>query len=414
MDDWNQIDDWNKIDDWRRISNCPLNLMDEVKKDNRTPKKVYIHDSTLRDGEQFAGVVFNKDDKIKIGKALSECGVHRIELMPAVSDEDFEATSALNSMNLSSDIVAFCRSVKGDIQKAADSGCKAIELEITTFPRLLKAMGWSFEDATSKIIDASHFAKEKGLRVTAFFMLITQAPLDFSEKFVKKVISEGEIDAVAIPDTMGTCLPQAIYHFVRRVKKWTDKPVEIHAHNSFNMGAAAAIAGVMGGAEVVHASVNGLGEGGGNAPLEAVVTDLELMLGINSGIKLEKLYELSLLVQDLSGIPVQANWPIVGGRVFDTESGIAVDAYWKMAISGLNVPMDKDISKIIGRSRQVVLGKMSGTTSIEVKMMLLGLQKPEDEKVRQILEQVKKLSVELRRTLNDDEFKKIVSGVAGA
>ncbi len=374
MDNRNNIDDWNKIDDWRLINNSPLNLMDEVKKDSRIQKRLYIHDSTLRDGEQFAGVVFNKEDKIRIGKALSECGVHRIELMPAVSDEDFQATSTLNSLNLSSDIVAFCRSVKGDIQKAADSGCKAIELEITTFPRLLKALGWSFEDATSKMIEASHFAKEKGLRVTAFFMLITQAPLDFSEKFVKKVISEGAVDAVAIPDTMGTCLPQAIYHFVRRIKKWTDKPVEIHAHNSFNMGAAAAIAGVMGGAEVVHASVNGLGEGGGNAPLEAVVTDLELMLGINSGIKLEKLYELSLLIQELSGIPLQANWPIVGERVFDTESGIAVDAYWKMAVSGLNVPMDKDISKIIGRSRQIVLGKMSGTTSIEVKMMLLGLQ----------------------------------------
>lgn len=414
MDSWNNIDDWSKMDDWRLISNSPLNLMDEVKKDSRIQKKIYIHDSTLRDGEQFAGVVFNKDDKIRIGKALSECGVHRIELMPAVSDEDFQAASTLNSLNLSSDIVAFCRSVKGDIQKAADSGCKAIELEMTTFPRLLKALGWSFEDATSKMIEASHFAKEKGLRVTAFFMLITQSPLDFSEKFVKKVISEGVVDAVAIPDTMGTCLPQAIYHFVRRVKKWTDRPVEIHAHNSFNMGAAAAIAAVMGGAEVVHASVNGLGEGGGNAPLEAVVTDLELMLGINSGIKLEKLYELSLLIQKLSGIPVQANWPIVGERVFDTESGIAVDAMWKLVGSGLNIPMDKDIAKIIGRSRQIVLGKMSGTTSIEIKMMTLGLQKPEDEKVRQILERVKKRSVELRRTLSDEEFKGIVGSIVGA
>jgi len=414
MNDWNTLEDWNKIDDWRLISNSPLNLMQEVKSDIHIPKKVYVHDSTLRDGEQFAGVVFNRDDKIKIGKALCECGVHRIELMPAVSDEDFEATSALNSMNLSSDIVAFCRSIKGDIQKAADSGCKAIEMEMTTFPRLLKAFGWSFADATGKMIEASHFAKEKGLRVTAFFMLITQAPLDFSEKFVKKVVSEGEVDAVAIPDTMGTCLPQAIYHFVRRVKKWTDKPVEIHAHNSFNMGAAAAIAGVMAGAEVVHTSINGLGEGGGNAPLEAVAVDLELMLGTALEIKLEKLHGLSLLVQELSGIPLQANWPLLGERVFDTESGIAVDAYWKMAVSGLNVPMDKDISVKIGRSRQVVLGKMSGTTSIEIKMMLLGIQKPEDVKVRQILELVKSRSVELRRTVNDEEFKKIVASVAGS
>lgn len=402
-------DNLNKTD-WRTINSSPWNFQAEVRNDIHAAKKIYIHDTTLRDGEQFPGVTFNKEDKIRIGRALSECGVHRIELMPAVSDEDFEAASALSSMGLSSEIVGFCRSVKGDVQKSADSGCKAIQLEITTFPPLLKASGWSFEDATGKMIETSHFAKEKGLRVSCFFMAATQTPPEFLEKFVKKVLAEGALDAVSFTDTLGTCLPQALYHLVRKVKSWTDKPVEIHAHNTYNLGAAGALAGVMAGAEVVHASVNGLGEGCGNAPLEAVAMDLELMLGIDSGIKLEKLYELSQLVQDLSGIPVQANYPLMGARVFDTEAGIAVDAYQKMIKAGVSIPTELDIATKLGRVRGIQVGKMSGTTSIELKMMALGIENPGAEKVREILTKVKKKSIELRRTLTDGEFTSIARG----
>ncbi len=165
----NFLMDWTKAD-WRTINSSPWNFVPEVKSDIHAAKKVYIYDTTLRDGEQFSGVTFNKEDKIKISKALSECGVHRIEIMPAVSDEDFEAASALNSMNLSAEIVGYCRSVEKDIQKAADAGCKAVQIGIPTAPRLLKALGWSYAGAISKIIAAIFFSKERGLRVSCFFI----------------------------------------------------------------------------------------------------------------------------------------------------------------------------------------------------------------------------------------------------
>ncbi|MFH1090210.1 MAG: 2-isopropylmalate synthase, partial [Pseudomonadota bacterium] len=182
------------MEEWVRLNSSPLNFMAEVRNEAFLPSKVFIHDTTLRDGEQFAGVVFNREDKVRLGQALSEYGVHRIELMPAVSDEDFEAASKLNSMGLSAEIVGFCRSVKGDIEKAAQAGCRAIQMEMTAWPRLLEAFGWSFDQATGKMIEASHFAKEKGLRVSGFFMLVTQAEPDFSERFIKKVLAEGTID----------------------------------------------------------------------------------------------------------------------------------------------------------------------------------------------------------------------------
>ena len=397
--------------EWEEINNSPFNLMEEVRREMHLPKRVYLHDTTLRDGEQFPGVEFTKEDKIKIGKALSDYGVHRIEIMPAVSVQDQEATAELISMGLPAEIVGFCRSVKGDVQKAVDAGCKAIVMEIMAFPRGLKALGWSFEDATGKMIEVSRFAKSKGLRVTVFFVLITQAPLDFAQKFIQKVLAEGEADAVAIPDTFGTCLPPAIYHFVRRVKQWTDKPIEIHPHNSYSLGAANALAGVMAGAEVVHVCVNGLGEGAGNAPLEAVALDLQMMLGIETGIRLEKTYELCKLIADLGRVPLQANWPLVGEKVFTTESGISVDIFNKMAKAGVHVPQAQDIATILGRKRQVVVGKMSGRTSIELKVTQLGLPMPGEEQIKEILERVKNRSIEIHDALSDEEFKRIVSQV---
>jgi methanogen homocitrate synthase len=139
--------------EWEKINTSPLNAMEEVRREMHLPSKVYLHDTTLRDGEQFPGVEFTKEDKIRIGRALSECGVHRIEIMPAVSLQDQEAAAELNSMGLSAEIVGFCRSVKDDVQKAFDAGCKAVVMEIMAFPPRTPSLGWSFEEATGKMIE---------------------------------------------------------------------------------------------------------------------------------------------------------------------------------------------------------------------------------------------------------------------
>ena len=398
--------------DWDVMNNSPLNSMEEVRREMYLPPKVYLHDNTLRDGEQFPGVEFTKRDKIEIARALSEYGIHRIELMPAVSREDQQAASELNAMGLSAEIVGFCRSVNEDIQKAVDAGCRAIVLEMMAYPPALKALGWSVEDAIRKMIDASHFAKKKGLRITLFFVLIMQSSLDFSREFIRKVLAEAAGDSVGIPDTAGTCLPQAVYHYVRTLRRLTDKPIEIHTHNTCGLGVANALAGVMAGAEVVHGCINGLGEGAGNAALEAVAFTLRLMLGIDSGIRLEKTHELCKLVERLSRVSLQSNWPLVGEKVFTTESGVTVDVWTKMRRAGVAIP-GPDFSGVIGRTPEIVVGKMSGRTSVEVKMGQLGLAFPGEEQLKEILERVKNRSIEMHDALSDEEFKKIVSQVVG-
>ncbi len=394
--------------DWEAMNSSPLNWMEEVRELMHLPKKVYLHDTTLRDGEQFAGVEFTKAEKIKIARALSDYGVHRIEVMPAVSRDDQEVVAELNSMGLSAEIVGFCRAVKGDVQKAADAGCKSVVVEIQAYPVTIQALGWTFEQATDKMIEACRFAKSLGLRVTMFFVLITQGPFEFGKKFVQTVLAEGVGDSVAIPDTFGTMLPWAYYHYIRKVREWTDKPIEVHSHNHYSLGAANALAGVMAGAEVLHACVNGLGEGGGNAPLEAVAMGLQLMLGVETGVRLEKTYELCKLVAEASRVPLQANWPLVGDRVFQTESGIGVDVITKLIKAGLSLPTNQDIATVIGATRRIVLGKMSGRNSIRMKLAQLGLPAANDKQEDELLEKVKNRSIEIHDVLSDEEFKQMV------
>jgi len=399
--------------DWEKANNIVLNTSEDVTRDLHLPERVYLHDTTLRDGEQFPGVEFTKEDKIRIARALDEYGVQRIEIMPAVSREDLETAAELNAMDLSADIVGFCRSVESDVEKATEAGCEAIVMEIIACPPLLKGVGWSFDEATDKFIRTARFAKDKGLRVTAFFVAVTDAPLDFSERFIKKVLREAEVDSLCIPDTFSKCLPQAIYHFVRLLKGWTDKPVEIHSHNAFNMGVANALSGVMAGAEGVHVCVNGLGEGAGNASLDAVALNIQMMLGIDTGIRFDKTYELCRLVEELSRVPLQANWPLIGERVFTMESGIAVDLITKMVEAGAGIPPECDIATILGRERGIVVGKMSGGTSIRVKMKQLGLSVPDNQRVSEILSEVKKRSIAKHDSLTDQEFLEIASGDTG-
>ena len=394
--------------DWATSNNISLNLVDEVTKSFYLPKKVYLHDTTLRDGEQFTGVEFTKKDKIIIGKALSDYGVHRIEIMPAVSKDDFEATAELVSMGLRSKIVGFCRSVQSDIDKTIKAGCKSIVLEIPASPYILKAFGWSLEEASDKMIKMATYAKSKGLLLTAFFVCLTDAPLAFIEKFIKRVLNNAEVDSIAIPDTQSKCLPNAVFNLVRNIKEWTDKPIEIHSHNAFSLGVANAMAAVMAGAEVVHTCVNGLGEGTGNASLDAVAVNLKLMMGIDTGVNFKKTYELSKLVEKLAQVPLQDNWPLSGQRVFTTEAGISVDIYAKLAKKGLALPPELDIANNIGRKKGIAIGKLSGTTSIAIKMNELGLGNASKDQISIILDKVKQKSIEKHDILTDDEFKEIV------
>lgn len=389
----------------------PYNYLDEVKEKLKLPEKVVFHDMTLRDGEQQAGIVFRKDDKIKIARMLDEVGVRRIEAgMPAVSKEDAEAVKAIAHEGLNARVFSFARCMKKDIDLALACDVDGVIMEIPSSDHLLKyAYGWTVEKAINLSVEATKYAAEHGLHVAFFTIDSTRAEFDTFWNIIDSVATKGHMDSYVLVDTFGVCSPEAISYLVKEVKKRTDKPIEMHCHNDFGLAVANSLAGVIAGADVVHTTVNGVGERSGSAALEEVAAVLEVLYGVKTGINFQKMRELSKLVEDLSLVKMPPHKPIVGDNTFTTESGI-IAGWWNRASKAkrpLEVfPFSPHFLGFDGV--KIVLGKGSGKASVIYKLEALGLEIPSEEKISQILEKVKVFSEEKKRLLTDEEFKSIV------
>ncbi len=390
------------------------NFLDEVKGKDKPVEKVEFHDVTLRDGEQQAGIVLRKDDKIRIARKLDEVGVSRIEAgMPVVSKEDKSAVKAIANLGLSAKIFAFSRCMKRDVDLALECDVDGVMMEIPSSDHLLEyAYGWTLDKAIKLSVEATKYAEEHGLLVAFFTIDSTRAKFETFWNIIENVAKNGHMDSYVLVDTFGVCTPEATRYLVKEVKKRIDKPIEIHFHNDFGLGVANSIAGVLAGAEIVHTTVNAIGERSGNASFEEVAATLEMLYGIKTGIEFNKLRELSKIVEETSSIIMPTQKPIVGDNIFTTESGI-IAGWWRRA-SKANKPLEVfPINPgFLGYDEvKIALGKGSGGDSIIYKMNELGLQIPSEIKIVQILEQVKTLSEEKRRLLNDEEFTSILSKI---
>jgi methanogen homocitrate synthase len=203
---------------------------------------------------------------------------------------------------------------------------------------------------------------------------------------------------------MGCALPEAIKYMVRKVKKITGLPVEIHTHNDFGMGVATELAAVTAGADVVHSCINGLGERTGNAALEELMVGLHILLGIKTDYKFDKILSLCKLAEELSGIKPASNKPVIGVGNYTRESGIGIDLVMKTPLA-----MFGTAPQFFGREGEVVLGKKSGKTSILYTLEKLGVQNVSEEAISEILKEVKSRGTEKRALLTMEEFKEILS-----
>jgi isopropylmalate/homocitrate/citramalate synthase len=390
----------------------PWNYLEEVTRDFDPPKKVRIHDITLRDGEQQAGVIFTKDDKVRIAEKLAEIGVHRIEAgMPAVSPPDEAAIKEIVKRNLGPEIFCFTRCMVDDVKRAVDCGVKGIVIEIPASAHLVEhAYRWPLEKAIDLSIKATAFAKEQGLYTVFFTIDGTRTEMDWLLKLVNRVATEGHMDAFTLVDTFGVLSPQAAGYFTRKVKERVKKPLEIHFHSDFGLGIANTIMAVLSGGEVIHSTVGGIGERCGNAPMEETVLALLTLYGIDVGINYQKLNELSKLVNELSGIEVPANRPFIGGKAYTIESGI-VTSWYKNAFEKDPTIVFPVHPQFVGHTMpEIVMGKKSGVDNISLWAQKAGIELTEDEKMA-VLNEVKLRSHDLKRTLTENEFRKIAKKV---
>jgi len=388
----------------------PFNFVDDVRMNLKIPHKVIIHDVTLRDGEQQAGVVFSKEDKVKIARMLDEVGIRRIEAgMPAVSREDKEAVKAIAHEGLNAKVFCFARCTKQDVDLALECDVDGIEMEIPSSEHLIKyAYNWPLKKALELPIEATRYAADHGLYVAFFTIDATRANFNWWFKLIDRVATEGHMDSLVLVDTFGVCTPEAIRYFTRKAQEHFNYPLEAHLHNDFGLAVANSLAAVTEGVQVVHTTVNGIGERMGNADLAEVALALEALYGVKLGLKYDKLYDLSKLVEKLSGVKMPPNKPVVGDGAFKIESGIVVS--WWLRLKEINMPlvMYPYTWNLVGQKGvEIILGKKSGRDSIMNELKSLGLILSEEE-VDKILEQVKEESVKRKSPITPSVLKEIL------
>jgi isopropylmalate/homocitrate/citramalate synthase len=407
------------MEPWREDNKwfvSPHNYAPEVRASLRFAPRIELHDITLRDGEQQAGVVFSKDDKIRIAEALAEAGIHRIEAgMPSVSTDDAEAIRTIVRRRLGPKIFAFCRCMVSDVKQAVDCGVDGIVIEIPSSQHIIQyAYGWPLARAVELSIEATRYAKSQGLYTVFFPIDGTRAEPDWFLDLIEKVATEGHMDALGLVDTFGGCSPHAIAHFTRLVQARIPKPLEAHFHDDFGMAAANTVTSLAMGVPVAHVTVSSLGERAGNAALEDVAMALRVLYGVDLGIRYEKLYALSRLVRKLARVEIPSNRPIVGDMLFKVESGI-ISSWLSRCKADRPVELFPFHWSMVGQPEaDVVIGKGNGRDSILYRLRAMGVEVDSaGPEVDAVLARVKAASLKKHALLNDAEFRRIASGILG-
>jgi len=398
-----------KTDQW---FSSPWNYLPEVTESFSFPDEVTIHDVTLRDGEQQAGVEFTADEKVQIAEALAEAGIHRIEAgLPAVSPSDKEAIDRMVAAGLPTEIYAFSRCMVPDVELALDCGVSGVVMEVPASHHLIeKAYKWPVEKAIEASVEATRYAHENGLKVTFFPIDATRSTMTQLLDDLEEVATNGHVDNIALVDTFGVTSPHAIRYYTQRVKERLNVPLETHFHMDFGMGVANSILAVAEGASVIHTTVSGIGERAGNAPTEETVLALLTMYGIDTGIRTERFTGIARLVAELSGVSQPSNRPVTGNRLYDVESGII--ATWVNNVGDELLEPFPFRPELVGQSGpEIVLGKGSGLDSVAIWLGRHGIFDAETKELEAILAEVKGKSLAKKGLLDDDEFLNIVRAI---
>ncbi|MHB0870245.1 MAG: homocitrate synthase/isopropylmalate synthase family protein [Chloroflexota bacterium] len=383
-----------------------LNLRTEVLGENAFPREMGVYDTTLRDGEQTVGLTFDKHEKLEIARTLDRLGVDRIEAgMPVVSKEDRDAVEMIAGEGLKAEIWGFCRCVESDIDACAASGVRAVVVEIPTSSYKMRATGMTPESILERLVRQLQHAKEHGLYTAFFSVDATRSDLGFLREVYTRAVEEGKADETVIVDTLGVATPETMYFLTKQLLSWVKVPVMVHCHNDFGLATACTLAGLKAGASWVQTTINGLGEKTGNTDMAEVALVAEVLYGMSTRIRLDRVYEAALRVAEITGVPLSPLKPIVGANAFRRETGVAVAQLVKYPPAG-----EGFAPELVGRQREIVLGKKSGKHSIEYMLRKLGLT-ASDEEVGAILEQVKQLSIDIRGPITEKQFRRIVNRV---
>jgi isopropylmalate/homocitrate/citramalate synthase len=393
-----------------------FNYFEEIRSQFSLPERVYIHDVTLREAEQTPHVVIKPDEKLAIYEALDELGVYSVELLPIISSDDREVARELVRMRKEgrkAKIVFLCRWDEKEVDFAAENGADGVVVECPGSPWFGEVV-WGLDEQAmiDKLVKAAGHAKKNGLYTSVMPWEATKAPIQFLERLYKAVANEAGVDQITYTDTMGYGLPWTTALMVRKVREWApDVTVGMHAHNDYGLATAVMLSGISAGASTVHTAINTLGERAGNASTEEVAVDTELLLDVDTGIDLSKIYDVTRMVSEVTKIPIPSNKAISGDNEFTVESGMVADMNLRMMKTDKPFTTLPFKPELIGRGPlNIIVGKMTGGTVIKDKLEKMGISATKDQ-IKEIVERVKKQAIVRKWSLPDPVFAKIVRDV---
>lgn len=344
-------------------------------------KKVFIFDTTLRDGEQVPGCKLNAEEKIELALQLEDLGVDIIEAgFPISSPGDFDSVARIATIIKNASVCALSRAVEKDIEVAAQA------LKGAKRPRIHTGIGTSDFHIKSKFnatrdeilfraVQAVKWARKWVDDVEFYAEDAGRTDNDYLAQVIEAVIAAGAT-TVNIPDTTGYCLPNQygdkIAHLVNNVPNIDKAVISCHCHNDLGLATANSIAGVMSGARQIECTINGLGERAGNTSLEEVVMVLKQhkYMGYYTSIKSEMLNPISRLVSETMRMPVQPNKAIVGSNAFSHSSGIHQDGFLKDALTYEIINPEE----VGADGSKIVLTARSGRSALAHRLQKLGYQ----------------------------------------
>ena len=359
--------------------------------------KIYIFDTTLRDGEQTPGVALTVDEKIQIAKKLDKIGVDKIEVgFPASSKGEIESAQKIRDLGLNSTLVGLSRSLTSDVDAVLDADLEYVHTFIGT-SQLHR--DYKLKMPKSEIIDMAvgtvEYAKDHGLTVEFSAEDATRTEKDFLYDVIGQVISAGA-DFIDIPDTVGVLTPILTHELITDIKKTFNTPLSVHFHNDFGLATANTLTAIECGANQAHVTVNGLGERTGNCSLEELVVTLKTAYNVDLGLDTTRLYGLSTLVGRLTGVKMPVNKPIVGDNAFAHESGIHVHG-----ILNNSATYEPISPEMVGHSRRIVLGKHTGANALKSKLEEYHIELNE-EQFYKVFNEIKSLGDSGKCVTDDD------------
>jgi isopropylmalate/homocitrate/citramalate synthase len=381
------------------------------------PEEVIICDVTMRDGEQTPGVAFSLEEKIELARRLDQMGIPQIQVgLPGRSKAARLEAERICRLELNAQKELMTRGTyegwRDDVLAAIDCGADIIH---SYFPMSAYIRGMNALLPEPEVIrragEVINFMKSRGARIINISLLdATRTKEEFLLRMVKTAAEAGA-HRIRLADTVGTASPEGIFYLIEKVRKllgfWENPPViGLHCHNDFGLAAANVFAGVKAGATLIDVSVNGLGERSGNPSLAEVALGLEVLYRVKTHVQLKQLTSLSKYVEEISGVPVPRNKPLVGEYAFADESDAHVAAQLQEPFAFQGIHPER-----VGNQRRFILGKNSGKNILRYKLEELGLKAGED-RYPLILERIREISGKCKgAVMTDDDLREIIQNI---